>query len=214
MTTKTLSILFLFLFFVSCGNSSGGGSGSSGGASQEASIQSVTASSSVPAAALTWDANILFVGFTTVQEDKVHRAVDLMKKVIASQEFKDRIINYSYNGTPGFVDNGGFTNVQIYQKILEGAETLNGIANNRLDIELELYTEASTTIGYTNVGTPRIWMNTKYFDTYTPINVSDNLMHEWLHKLGFTHAQTWSASRDHSVPYAIGYLMEELAAKY
>jgi hypothetical protein len=38
-------------------------------------------------------------------------------------------------------------------------------------------------------------------------------MHEWMHKIGFTHAVTWSKDRDHTVPYAIGYLIEELAAK-
>jgi hypothetical protein len=36
-------------------------------------------------------------------------------------------------------------------------------------------------------------------------------MHEWLHKLGFSHATTYSESRNHSVPYAIGTIMRQIA---
>ena len=89
----------------------------------------------------------------------------------------------------------------------------NTSKNNTMDVELELYHQKTNTIGYTYPNTVRIWMNTKYFNKYTPVKVADNLMHEWMHKLGFTHATVWSKERDHSVPYAIGYLVEELAEK-
>jgi hypothetical protein len=35
-------------------------------------------------------------------------------------------------------------------------------------------------------------------------------MHEWMHKLGFNHDTKWSASREYSVPYAIGNIFEEI----
>jgi hypothetical protein len=168
----------------------------------------------LPAEALSWDADVLLSNFNSAQEEKVLKAITLIKKVIASEEFRTRILNYSFNGKNEFFENAGLTNEQIYQKILDGAESINGNKNNAMDVELELYTEATTTIGYTYPDTTRIWMNTKYFDKYTPIEVSDNLTHEWMHKLGFNHAPTYSPSRDFSVPYAIGYLMEELARKY
>jgi hypothetical protein len=155
------------------------------------------------------------VNFTSAQEQKVQKAVEIMKKVIATKEFKDRILAYSYNGKQAFVDNLGHTNAQIYQVILDGAEKMgNTTKNNTLDVELELYYAATTTIGYTYPNVTRIWMNTKYFNGYTPLKVAGNLMHEWLHKLGYGHASTWSVSRDHSVPYAVGYLMEELGKKF
>lgn len=169
----------------------------------------------VPTAAQTWNANIYYDNFSAEQEAKVEIAIALIKKVIASQEFKDRVINHTYEGKKTYVDSKGLSNTQIYRKILEAAERM-GITsrNNTMDVELELYHAATTTIGYTYPNVTRIWMNTKYFDKYTPHQVAGNLMHEWVHKLGFGHAIKWSKSRDYSVPYAVGYLMEQLTKKY
>ena len=168
----------------------------------------------VPAKALTWNANVHLANFTGLQEKKIRSAVEIIKKVIAMKEFKDRVLNFNYKDNNFFVDNNGLSNEQIYQKILDGAEQIgNTSKNNSLDVELELFHQKTVTIGYTYPNTSRIWMNTKYFNKYTPIKVADNLMHEWMHKLGFTHATTWTKDREHSVPYAIGYLIEELAAK-
>ncbi len=166
-----------------------------------------------PSVKQSFEADIYLVNFTSTQEAKIAKAIALIKKVILSKEFKARILNYGHDGGMGFVDNRGLSNEEIYQKIIDAAETMNGIKNNTMDVELELYHEATKTIGYTYPDTGRIWMNTKYFNRYTPVEVSDNLTHEWMHKLGFTHAMTYSPSRDHTVPYAIGYIMEELAAK-
>lgn len=169
---------------------------------------------SVPTEALNFTADIYLANFSSSQEEKVKKAVDIIKKVIASKDFRDRVLAYEYNGEKKFFDNQGLSNEEIYQKIIDGAEKMGNTAKNHtMDVELELYHQTTTTIGYTYPNTVRIWMNTKYFNKYTPIKVADNLMHEWMHKLGFTHAMTWSKDRDHSVPYAIGYLLEELAAK-
>jgi len=164
--------------------------------------------------AATFDAQIHMVNFPQEQEAKVHKAIELIKKVVTSSEFKDRVLAHSYEGKKSYVDNKGFTNEQIYQLILEGSETLVPEKNGRMDVELELYQQSSTTIGYTYPNTNRIWVNTKYFNKYSPVQVADNLFHEWLHKLGFDHELKYSPKRNYSVPYAIGYLVEELANKY
>ncbi len=161
-----------------------------------------------------FDAHINMVNFPQEQEAKVHKAVELIKKVVSSPEFKERILAHSYQGKKTFVDNKGLTNEEIYQLIVDGSELLAPGKNGRMDIELELYKNSSTTIGYTYPNTTRIWVNTKYFDKYSPVQVADNLFHEWLHKLGFDHALKYSKSRNYSVPYAIGYLVEELATKH
>jgi hypothetical protein len=161
-----------------------------------------------------WDANLYMVNFNTAQENKVKDAVEIMRKVIGSQQFKDAILNHTYQGKKTFVDNGGFTNAQIYQKILDGAEIVGDRSKNgEMDAELELYYTFTNTVGYTRSNTTRIWMNTKYFNVYTPYNVAGNLMHEWTHKLGFSHAVNYSSSRDYSVPYAVGSIMEKLGKK-
>ena len=161
-----------------------------------------------------FDAQIRLVNFLHQDELKIHRAVALIKKVVASKEFKERVLHHTYQGKKVFIDNKGLSNEQIYQTIMDGAESLVPEKNGTMDVELELYQQSNTTIGFTYPDTNRIWMNKKYFEKYTPIQVADNLTHEWLHKLGFEHAATYSQTRNYSVPYAIGYLMEELAAKY
>lgn len=163
---------------------------------------------------ITWDAKIKMINFEPHQEKKVLKAVRILKKIITSDEFKERIINFNYNGKRNFIDNKGISNQEVYQKILEGAEQIgNTSPNNLMDVELELYHQSTTTIGYTYPDTSRIWINKKYFTRYSPAKVADNLMHEWMHKLGFTHETKWSKDRDNSVPYAVGYLVEELAQK-
>ncbi len=165
----------------------------------------------VPTQALSFDTDIKIFDATSSQISKIRRAEEHIKRVVATQEFKDAVINHTYNGVKRFVDNNGLTNAQIYQKILDGAETLNGLKNNTMDLEVEMYYENSNTVGYTMTGSKRIWANTKYYNNYTSVDVTGNLMHEWLHKLGFKHAVSYSRSRDFSVPYAIGDIMVRLA---
>jgi hypothetical protein len=192
---RTFSLLYFFFFFAS-------------------SIKTSHSSEEVPPLALSWEADVYLANFNSQQEEKIKHAVAIIKKVIALKEFRDRILNFTYKGVNNFFDNEGMTNTEVYQKLLEGAERIgNTSKNNTLNVELELYHQSTNTIGYTYPNTARIWMNTKYFNKYTPVKVADNLMHEWMHKIGFTHAVRWSKDRDHSVPYAVGYLIEELAEK-
>lgn len=169
---------------------------------------------SVPTAALTFGANVYFVNFTAAQEDKYNKAIEIVKKVVASEAFRTKVLNHTYEGKKTFVDNNGKTNAQIYQMILDGAEKLQPAKNNAMDVEVELYYAANTTVGYTYASSKRIWVNTKYFNTYTPASVAGNLFHEWLHKVGFGHAASYSVSRDYSVPYAIGRMISTMGKNY
>lgn len=161
-----------------------------------------------------FDVNLKLTNFKAEQEAKMLTAVALIKKVVASDEFRDRILNHEYEGKKCFKDNLGLTNAQIYQKILNASETLNPGNNNAMDVELELYFEPANTIGHTYPNVKQIWMNTKYYDKFSPVYITDNLFHEWLHKIGFDHEVKFSNTRRFSVPYAIGYLVRELATKY
>ena len=136
----------------------------------------------------------------------------MIKKVVATEAFRNKVLNHTYNGVKTFVDNGGYTNAQIYTKILEAAETLYPTKNNTMDMEVELYYAATSTVGYTYANVTKIWVNTKYFNTNTTGSVAANLFHEWLHKIGFKHASSYSTSRDYSVPYAIGRMISSIGA--
>jgi hypothetical protein len=160
-----------------------------------------------------FNVNFKLNSFSPTEEAKIVRAVELIKKVVKSSEFRERILTHEYQGTRAFVDNDGRSNEEIYQLILEGAEMLNPAKNSQMDIDLELYYEPANTIGHTYPNVNSIWINRKYFDHFTPAQVADNLFHEWLHKLGFRHEAKYSATRRYSVPYAIGYLVKELAMR-
>lgn len=113
-----------------------------------------------------------------------------------------------------FVDNLGYTNEEIYKILLEASEKLNPGIDHKMDLDLELYYSYKNTVGYTYPNVMRIWMNTKFFNVYTPSEVAGNVFHEWTHKLGFVHDAQYSVSRDASVPYALGYLIRDLGKQY
>lgn len=172
-----------------------------------------TEEGNIPPEALLFTTLVSLVNFDTSEREKVENAADLVKRIIMSQEFKDEVVNHIYNGKKTFVDNSGLTNLQIYDRIIIGAEKLFPEKNFRLDVQLELYYEDSSTVGYTFPSSPRIWMNRKYFSRYTSYQVAGNLTHEWLHKLGFTHEVADTDSRAFSVPYAVGYIVRRLAGE-
>ena len=166
----------------------------------------------VPNEAYTFDFNVKTVRMGRVKEEKIERAVEILRQVFSSPEFKDRILSHQYLGRKRFAYNKGLSNQGIYKKILKGVERLYPYQNNAMDVELELFTDySSNVLGFTRPRSKRIWMNTKYFDRHTPAEIASNLTHEWLHKLGFDHEREKSKYRKYSVPYAIGYIVKDLA---
>lgn len=171
--------------------------------------------SSVPALALSFKTNVKYLsGFDASDENKYNQAVALVKKVVATEEFRNKVLAFTYGGVKAFVQNNGLTNEEIYQDILEAAETLQPAKNNTLDVGVKLYYEASTVVGYTSSSITYINVNTKFFDTYAINSVAGNLFHEWLHKLGYSHDSAATARRPYSVPYAIGYMIRDIGKSF
>jgi hypothetical protein len=96
---------------LSCGKSGGGG-GAANPAAQSITTSDLSVDSPVPGAAQNFEVNVKLDNFDSAQEDKVLVAADLIKKVIASEEFKKAILLHTYNGKKTFVDNGGRTNAE------------------------------------------------------------------------------------------------------
>lgn len=173
-----------------------------------------TVNDPLPNEALTFEVNLEMVNATLEQEIKLREAIEILKLVVATESFRNKVLNYKYNEELTFVGNRGFTNAQIYQIILNGAEALSPERNNQMDAEIEFYHADTNVVGYTFRNTRRIWINTKFFDSYTPAGVAGNIFHEWLHKLGFEHEVSWSLDRDSSVPYALGFIMREVGKEF
>lgn len=166
----------------------------------------------VPDEAFTFDFNVRTVKMGRIKERKLEQATDLLREVFASYEFKQKILNHRFRGRRSFYMNKGLTNAQIYRRILSGVERIYPYRNNAMDVEVELYSDfQSTVLGYTRPGTKRIWMNTKYFNRHSRAELAAHLTHEWLHKLGFDHERKRHPDRKYSVPYAIGYIVKDIA---
>lgn len=211
---RTLIFLFSLMALISCGG--GGGSSTPQDSSAPAAVtqEEISLEGNVPLAATTFEVNLNLTGFTPAQEDKINDASRLIKEVIASQEFKDKILNFKHKGKRQFANNQGLSNEQIYQKILEGSEKFTPGKDNKMDLHLETYSDKkSITVGYTYKTVKEVWMNTKYLGMYPASKITTNMVHEWLHKVGFSHDMDQTKVRPFSVPYAVGYIVRDLAAR-
>lgn len=213
-------ILLMSLVTVSCGKSDGGSSSEhSSQASTEIngndSDDTSSGSTNVPALAMSFKTNVKYLsGFSQTDEEKYNEAVALVKKVVATEAFKNEVLNHTYDGKKQFVQNNGLSNAQIYQKILEAAEKLTPAKNNTLDVGVKLYYTNNNVVGYTNGSITYINVNTKYFDQYDAHQVAGNLFHEWLHKQGYGHDSSSTSRRPYSVPYAIGYMIRDIGKNF
>lgn len=225
---KLLAIMIVMsLMTVSCGKSGGGSSSeestqaATGDSTSDGTDNSTTPptaptpSANVPALALSFKTNVSYLtGFTSADEEKYNEAVAIVKKVVATEAFRTKVLNHTYGGVKTFVQNNGLTNEQIYQDILDAAETLTPAKNNTLDVGVKLYYENNSVVGYTSGSITYINVNTKFFDSYDPNEVAGNLFHEWLHKLGYGHDSAATARRPYSVPYAIGYMVRDIGKNF
>jgi len=140
---------------------------------------------------------------------KVYAAFSFMEKVINSNDFKKRVIDFkNKKGERRFESNKGLSNEEIYEIFMEGREVLQMDTPGEANLYLKLYDNpASRVIGYTSSKTNLININWKYFKNFEIHEVSANLTHEWTHKLGFGH----TSAREHdSVPYALGYIVRDM----
>lgn len=171
--------------------------------------------STLPALALSFKTNVTYLsGFDSADENKYNQAVAMVKKVVGTEAFRTAVLNHTYGGVKTFVQNNGLTNAEIYQDILEAAETLQPAKNNTLDVGVKLYYTNNSVVGYTSPSYSHINVNTKFFDSYAINSVASNLFHEWLHKLGYGHDSSATARRPYSVPYAIGYMIRDIGKKF
>ncbi len=149
-------------------------------------------------------------GFDGAKGDKINSALRLLEDVVNSDEFKSRVINFvNTKGTRAFASNKNLTNEQIYAQFMEGRETLQPNTPNEMNYYLALYNKPwSRVIGYTDGSINQININWKYFKGNEISDVAANLAHEWTHKIGFDHK---SAAEHDSAPYAIGYIVGDIA---
>jgi len=153
--------------------------------------------------------------FSEKEKEKFLKAIELCKKVINSKEFEQKITNYKW--TSGgvtyntFKKNEGLTNEEIFEKFMSGADQFNTEKDNDIDLYTTLYYSSRSTVGYTYPNTFKTWINRKFFSQFSLAGIVGNVIHEYLHNVGFGHSSGYNSTRKHTVPYAYGYVARDIA---
>jgi len=147
---------------------------------------------------------------------KIIKAEAILEHIINSDEFKQKVLAFTWRGKKQFNSNNGQTNQEIYDHLLTGEEVLMPNSSGVMDFDLSLYRSKnpwSKVKGYTTGNSMRIYMNKKFFrkSSWTPVDVAANMAHEWVHKMGYGHDYRHNADRPFTVPYAVGHILSEVA---
>jgi hypothetical protein len=140
------------------------------------------------------------VNFTPEEVKKHQQACTDAVKVLNSKRFKERFLKEKLTSVEGL------TNLQVYEKLMSGVDLFNKTADRDIDVFVEMYYQNNRVVGYTTPNINKTYLNRKFFSDYDAADVACNMVHEYLHKVGFDHV---SAKESTSVPYAIGYLVEK-----
>lgn len=156
--------------------------------------------------------------FNSSSKLKIEKAKKILEFVMNSQEFKTKILNFTWKGKKEFNNNKNMSNLEIYNHLMTGEEDLLPRSTGVMNFDLTLYRSKnpwSKVKGYTTPDSMRIYMNKKFFfrSSWTAIDVAANMAHEWVHKMGFGHDYRFNEDRPFSVPYAVGNIVSQLAKK-
>lgn len=154
--------------------------------------------------------NVTLIDFNAQQEEKMLESIKRALVVLNSDEFKQRVLDFTWNGQKQFNDNNGQTNEEIYETLMNASETLVPGIDHEIDLNIVLYYSMTSTVGYTYPDQNKIWVNSKFFNGYNYGQVAANAIHEWTHKLGYGHDYYSNSDRPYSVPYGIGGIINEM----
>jgi hypothetical protein len=161
---------------------------------------------------MTTKINITTIDFSPKRQEKVNSIQREMEVIINSELFKDKILSMR-NPIGELSDWRNKQKKEIYDHILSGKETLNPQMDNVLDITIQSYFSWKNVVGYTYPNTLTIYTNTKYFDSTNLTQEfhhrkmsGSNFIHEYGHKLGFSHDFYSTSTR----PYSLCYLLNDI----
>lgn len=148
--------------------------------------------------------------FLKKEEELLFKSLELLQIAINSDMFKQKVLNFDYNGKREFNYNQGKTNAEIYELFMSGKEATNGVADYKIDLRLSVSDNCprdtvGTTYGQKRTETYRCKLNDMNESQY-----AGHIAHEYCHYLGFAHTRHDNPTRKYTVPYAIGYILRDL----
>ncbi len=168
--------------------------------------------------------------FEGSQKNRFERALSILEDVLNSEEFKYRVLAYmrSSDGKRAYQKNylwnnedQRLSNEDVYALIMEGNEYMRPNTFGEMNINSYVkacrwYEEWKTwcrgVIGSTNPRSSKwIAQNWKFYKTYLTSQMVANIVHEWLHLLGFLHGEV---NMREEVPYVVGSIAGQVAEEY
>lgn len=158
-------------------------------------------------------------GFNPEQRITLQNALVKFEIVMNSDELRALILNFSCQLGKRFEDNLGLTNQQVFEKLYAGEEVYKTGVDYTADLHLVLaqkrkpFLRKNPAIGFGRPGQKEICTYSWWFNGIEDYEYTGHIAHEWSHKVGFNHSFRATSTRDFSVPYAFGNIVEELAKK-
>jgi len=145
------------------------------------------------------------------RKEKAITAAASLQKIINHPKFKELIMAMPESHRRTEISQYKHApNEEIYRMIMLGKEEWNDDVDYEIDLVVDDYTSSwfrRGVIGYMIPGQPKIWVNTRHFDTASVKAVVSNFLHEYGHTLGFRHS---SADPDGSIPYYLNKVVEQM----
>ena len=175
------------------------------------------------------------INFDKDVREKFLKLRHAIRKTVNSEEFKNKCIRYTYTNTTytgrwwwrkansttvyGMKKPNGKRQEQIHELFMSGRDQFNTVADKDIDLYVTLYYSRKNVIGYTYPNTFKTWINKKFFlhrlnSKSGKAGIIGNIIHEYMHNVGFGHSFKNNSTRQHTVPYAYGYIAAEVAMKY
>lgn len=152
------------------------------------------------------------------QYEKLKKAISILPEVINSEEFKRKILTYKQpNGLKSFANNYLWTdsskrlsNEEIYQILMRGHEKTIPRTLQEMNLNIDKYFVDNYVIGYTIPSSSK-WINVnwKYYSYFQVDQMVNNIVHEWIHLLGFLHGE----NPGQEVTYVAGKIAGNIARK-
>ncbi|AWI25888.1 hypothetical protein [Flavobacterium pallidum] len=150
---------------------------------------------------------------------KLHASLAIISNVMNSPAFMDAIFDARFHFRRSFsrwIDKP-YSNETVYAMLMRATEATGNTGSYTMELHLNLIDGSNGSVkGYGIPNSPEIYTYKARFDEMTTSEMANHIVHEWTHKLGFTHAEYPMplGKRNMSVPYFTGNIVEILADTY
>lgn len=162
------------------------------------------------------------------QKEKFLKALSLIEDVMNSDEFRLKVTSYiNKNGKKQYAQNylwgdlkKPLSHEEIFQVIMSGDEKMRTGTKGEMNLNSlvkvcsgaqKVSSWCRTVVGSTSPYTSKwIELNWKFYSTFETHEMVANLVHEWLHLIGFIHGKE---NLQEEVPYVVGAIAGQIAKK-